>query len=210
MNGPAVSRSDGITVHLIPHTHWDREWYLPLALFQAKLVPVIDAALDLLERDPSQRITLDGQTVLLEDYFTFRPDARDRVRAQVERGALDIGPWYVLVDELIPSGESLVRNLLEGNADCAALGGRSNILYSPDASGRPAVLPPLAREFGLFASALWRGMGNPIGNDQDLYRWIAPDGAELTVYHLPPAGYEVGNSLRDDPSRWNGLLDALG
>ena len=205
-----VTRSDSPTVHLIPHTHWDREWYLPLPLFQARVVPIIDAALDLLERDPAQRVTLDGQTVLLEDYFTFRPDARDRVRAQVERGALEIGPWYVLADELIPSGESLVRNLLQGSADCAELGGRSNVLYSPDAFGHPAVLPSLAREFKLFAGALWRGMGNPAGKDQDLYRWIAADGAELAVYHLPPAGYETGNSLRYGPSRWEGLVDALG
>ena len=75
-----VRRSDSPTVHLIPHTHWDREWYLPLALFQAKLVPVLDEALELLESDATQRVTLDGQTVLLEDYFTFRPEARDRVR----------------------------------------------------------------------------------------------------------------------------------
>jgi len=205
-----VRRSDGPTVHLIPHTHWDREWYLPLVLFQARLVPIIDAALDLLERDPAQRVTLDGQTVLLEDYFTLRPDARDRLRSHVERGALEIGPWYVLADELIPSGESLVRNLLEGSADCADLGGRSDVLYSPDAFGHPAVLPSLAREFKLFAGALWRGLGNPVGKDQDLYRWIAPDGAELAVYHLPPAGYETGNSLRYGSSRWQELVDALG
>jgi alpha-mannosidase len=210
MSGQTVRRSDGPTVHLIPHTHWDREWYLPLALFQARLVPVVDAALDLLERDSSQRVTLDGQTVLLEDYFTLRPDARDRVRIQVERGALEVGPWYVLADELIPSGESLVRNLLEGTADCAGLGGRSDVLYSPDAFGHPAALPSLAREFGLFAGALWRGMGNPAGKDQDLYRWIGPDGAEVTIYHLPPAGYEVGNGLRENSSRWHSLVDALG
>ncbi|HKP28746.1 MAG TPA: glycoside hydrolase family 38 C-terminal domain-containing protein [Gemmatimonadales bacterium] len=209
MTGPTVSRSDGPTVHLIPHTHWDREWYLPLALFQARLVPVIDAALDLLERDSTQRVTLDGQTVLLEDYLTLRPDALARVRAQVERGALEIGPWYVLADELIPSGESLVRNLLEGSADSTRLGARSSVLYSPDAFGHPAVLPSLAREFDLFAAALWRGMGNPAGKDHDFYRWIAPDGAGLPVYHLPPAGYEVGNGLRDQPSRWHEMVDAL-
>ena len=52
-----VRRSDSPTVHLIPHTHWDREWYLPLALFQAKLVPVLDEALELLESDATQRVS---------------------------------------------------------------------------------------------------------------------------------------------------------
>ena len=207
---PTVRRSDGPTVHLIPHTHWDREWYLPLVSFQARLVPVIDAALDLLEGDPSRRITLDGQTVLLEDYLTLRPDAVERIRAQVVRGALEIGPWYVLTDELVPSGESLVRNLLEGSTDSATFGRRSEVLYSPDAFGHPGALPSLAREFGLTSAALWRGMGNPSGKDQDFYRWAAPDGAELMVYHLPPAGYEMGNGLGNDPSRWEGLVEAAG
>ena len=31
-----------VTFHLIPHTHWDREWYLTRAAFQARLVPVLD------------------------------------------------------------------------------------------------------------------------------------------------------------------------
>ena len=207
-DGQTDRRSDGPAVHLIPHTHWDREWYLPLASFQARLVPVLDAALDLLDGDVTQRITLDGQTVLLEDYFTLRPDAIERVRAHVTRGALEIGPWYVLGDELVPGGESLIRNLLEGSADASSLGGRSNVLYSPDAFGHPAVLPSLAREFGLSSGALWRGMGNPHGTDQDLYRWVAPDGAELVVHHLPPAGYTMGIGLSHDPARWDSLLQS--
>jgi alpha-mannosidase len=178
-------------------------------VFQARLVPVIDAALDLLDGDPDQRVTLDGQTVLLEDFLTLRPGAAARIRAHVERGALEIGPWYVLADELVPSGESLLRNLLEGGADSAGFGGRSSVLYSPDAFGHPGVLPSLAREFGLSGGALWRGLGNPSGRDQDLYRWTSPDGAELPVYHLPAAGYEVGIGLARDPARWDALLDDL-
>ena len=198
-----------MTFHLIPHTHWDREWYLPLPVFQSRLVTLIDDILDRLERDDTLRVTLDGQTVLLEDYLTFRPDAEARIRAQVSRGAMEIGPWYVLGDELIPSGESLVRNLLEGSADGARLGGRSDVLYSPDAFGHPAVLPSLAHEFGLSSGALWRGLGNPHGEDRDLYRWMAPDGSELLVYHLPTAGYEVGIGLSHDPTLWPALRDSL-
>lgn len=198
-----------MTFHFIPHTHWDREWYLPLPVFQARLVTLIDDALDRLERDETLRVTLDGQTVLLEDYLTYRPEAESRIRAQVARGALEIGPWYVLGDELIPSGESLIRNLLEGNADGSRFGGRSMVLYSPDAFGHPAVLPAIAREFGLSTGALWRGMGNPHDEDRDLYRWQAHDGSELLVYHLPAAGYEVGIGLSHDPSIWPTLRDSL-
>ena len=156
------------------------------------------------------RVTLDGQTVLLEDYLAFRPDAVERLRAQVSRGALEIGPWYVLADELIPSGESLIRNLLEGSADARRFGRRSDVLYSPDAFGHPAVLPcPRARVRTRPAARSGAAWVTPRDADRDLYRWAAHDGAELLVYHLAPAGYEVGIGLSHDPTTWPALRDSL-
>src|SRR6266576_1770178 len=105
----------GLIFHLIPHTHWDREWYLPRTAFQARLVPMLDDLMDRLASDPGYRtFLLDGQSVLLEDYLAVRPEREADVRALVKTGRLQVGPWYVLSDELIPSGEALVRNLLFG------------------------------------------------------------------------------------------------
>lgn len=184
-----------LTFHLILHTHWDREWYLPQAGFQPRLIAAVGAALDLLERDSTARFVLDGQTVLAEDALAVRPEWIPRVAAAVSAGALEVGPWYVLGDELVPSGESLIRNLLQGARDASALGDRMNVLYSPDAFGHPAILPTLAREFGIAAGVVWRGLGRPTGVDRDLYRWTGPDGAEMLVYHLPARGYEIGADL---------------
>src|SRR5438094_4570964 len=115
----------GLIFHLIPHTHWDREWYLPRAAFQARLVPALDDLLERLQADPSYRsFLLDGQTVLVADYLSARPEQEAEIRTLVKSGRLQIGPWYVLADELIPSGEALVRNLLLGAADAEGLGGR--------------------------------------------------------------------------------------
>ncbi len=187
------------TFHLIPHTHWDREWYLPRAAFLARLVPALDDLIDRLERQPAFRsFLLDGQTVLVEDYLRVRPEQTERVRALVHNGRLQVGPWYVLADELVPSGESLIRNLLLGQLDAARLGGRSDVLYSPDAFGHPAVWPGLAAEFGIGYGVLWRGLGGEAGQEGDLYRWRAPDGRAVLLYHLPPDGYEVGAALPAD------------
>src|SRR5213080_225834 len=184
----------GLIFHLIPHTHWDREWYLPAAAFQARLVAVVDELLERLHADPGYRsFLLDGQTVLLEDYLRARPE-----RAHVKTGRLQVGPWYVLADEQIPSGESLIRNLLLGAADAERLGGRLDVLYSPDAFGHPAVLPSLAREFGIKCGVLWRGLvggGGEPGQEHDFYRWSASDGRDVLVWHLPPQGYEIGATL---------------
>lgn len=185
-----------LVFHLIFHTHWDREWYLPEPQFRVRLVRMIDDLLDRFAREPGfESFLLDGQTILVEDYLGVRPDREAALRDTVGAGRLQVGPWYVLPDEQIPSGESLVRNLLAGRADAERLGRRLDVMYSPDAFGHPAMLPDLAREFGLSTGVVWRGLGD---SGRDLVRWRGPAGAGLVVYHLPPAGYEIGGSLPAD------------
>jgi len=200
--------------HLIPHTHWDREWYLPRAAFHARLVAMFDVLLERLQADGGFRsFLLDGQTILVEDYLRARPERDSEIKALVKTGRLQVGPWYVLADELIPSGESLIRNLLLGAADAERLGGRLDVLYSPDAFGHPAVLPSLAREFGIKFGVLWRGLGGDPGQDRDLYRWSGSDSRDLLLWHLPPQGYEIGAALPGGGARlpdiWTDVRAAL-
>lgn len=201
-----------LTFHLICHTHWDREWYLSRSAFTARLLPAVTAVLDGLSADRETRFLLDGQTILAEDVIAIDERLRTRVRHAVQSGQLETGPWYVLADEIIPSGESLVRNLLEGSADAAALGRRMPVLYSPDAFGHPASLPSIAADFGLVWGALWRGLA-PDGDDHDFYRWVTPDGRSLLIYHFPADGYEFGVDLLPDapnlPDRWRALRQRL-
>ncbi|HYT25966.1 MAG TPA: hypothetical protein VEP73_05730, partial [Actinomycetota bacterium] len=67
------------TVHLVPHTHWDREWYEPFQRFRMRLVDLLDRVLDRAEADPGFAFTLDGQTATIEDYLEIRPEAEGRV-----------------------------------------------------------------------------------------------------------------------------------
>ncbi len=189
-----------VTFHLIPHTHWDREWYRTRAAFRARLLTTFRAILDLLDGDPGARFTLDGQTVIVDDVLAAAPAWELSVARLVRQRRLAIGPWYVLADELLPAGESLLRNLLEGSRDAALLGGRMDVLYSPDAFGHPAVLPALAAEFGIASGVVWRGLMPSAGAERDCYRWQAPSGAEIVVHHLPRAGYESGAALLDPKS----------
>jgi alpha-mannosidase len=201
-------------IHLIAHTHWDREWYLPLGGFRGRLVPLVDALIARLSDDAGfPSFLLDGQTVHIEDYLTLRPECGDAVRRLVGAGRLRTGPWYVLVDEQIPCAESLVRNLLLGRRDLKALGGASGVLYSPDAFGHPALLPQLSQGFGIDRAVLWRGLGDGATEGRDLVRWMGPDGSSVALYHLPPDGYEVGSNLLvpDDrlPAAWERVADAV-
>src|SRR5881396_3192355 len=175
----------GLIFHLIPHTHWDREWYLSRAPLQARLVGVVDDLIARLQADPAYRsFLLDGQTILAEDYLRARPDREADVRALVKTGRLQLGPWYVLPDEQIPSGEGLVRNLLLGAADAERLGGRLDVLYSPDAFGHPAAWPTLAREFGIRYGVMPEG----VGRVQDVEPSAQPlrvGGPEQQIPHQP-------------------------
>src|SRR5213083_672869 len=204
----------GLIFHLIPHTHWDREWYLSRAPLQARLVGVVDDLIARLQADPAYRsFLLDGQTILAEDYLRARPEREGDVKALVKTNRLQLGPWYVLPDELIPSGESLVRNLLLGAADAERLGGRLDVVYSPDAFGHPAALPTLGREFGMKVGVLWRGMGREPGQEPDFFRWRGTDGKDILVWHLPPDGYEIGAGLPGSGARlpdvWTQVRAAL-
>src|SRR5207302_1104695 len=61
--------------------------------------------------------------------------------------------------------------------------------------------PTLAREFGIRYGVVWRGLGGESGQERDLYRWRGLDGKEVLLWHLPPAGYEVGATLSAEAER---------
>src|SRR6476646_5556339 len=102
-----------LDVHVVTHTHWDREWYQPMERFRQRLVALVDELLD----DPpgiDESFLLDGQAIIIEDYLDVRPERAEELRGLLKDGRLEAGPWYVLADELNPSGEALVRNLFAG------------------------------------------------------------------------------------------------
>src|SRR5580700_6434592 len=87
-------------VAIVPHTHWDREWYKPFQGFRLDLVPMVDGLLELLESDPSYTtFMLDGQMAMVDDYLEVRPDAEPRLVSLATSGRVSVGPWYVLMDE---------------------------------------------------------------------------------------------------------------
>jgi len=183
---------------VVSHTHWDREWYRTHEQFRYRLVRLVDRLLDLLDSEPAFRhFTLDGQTVVVDDYLEVRPAARERIAKRVREGRLLVGPWYVLPDEWLVSGEALIRNLRFGLARGDALGGAMRLGYVPDQFGHVGQLPQIFAGFGFDAAVLWRGVGTDV--DRTPFAWEAPDGTRLLCVYLPQ-GY--GNAAQlpvDDP-----------
>ncbi|MBM6979855.1 MAG: hypothetical protein I3J03_09110 [Actinomyces succiniciruminis] len=188
---------------IIPHTHWDREWYEPHDVFRARLIPVIDRLLTLLDDDEEYRFTLDGQTAMVEDYLAIRPENAGKLRAAVTRGQLAVGPFAILMDEFCCDGETMVRNLERGIRAARAIGGEMRVGYLPDMFGHAAQMPQILKGFGLTDAALWRGA--PAAVDTDAFRWRALDGSEVRVEYLWD-GYGSALKLFDPPDRVDRLV----
>jgi len=172
---------------VVPHTHWDREWYLPFEAFRLRLGLVVDGVLDTLEKDPSfTSFTLDGQAIVLEDYLEIRPESESRLRELLAAGRLEVGPSYVLPDEILVGGESLVRNLLLGRRVCRRFGVEpSGAGYLPDSFGHPAQLPQILAGFGIHTFLFSRGMGDEIEDVGVVFRWRAGP-AEIVACQMLP------------------------
>ena len=185
-------------VHVVPHTHWDREWYLPFPAFRIRLDRLIAALLDEMERAAGLRFTLDGQLACVEDYLELRPEDEPRLRALVEDGRLSIGPWYTLVDEFLVSGESIVRNLELGIERGHRLGGVMPVGYLPDSFGHIAQMPQILSRAGIEDAVVWRGV--PAIIERHSFRWESPDGSAVRAEYLP-LGYGNAAHLLDPPAR---------
>ncbi|MEW6252757.1 MAG: glycosyl hydrolase-related protein, partial [Planctomycetota bacterium] len=159
------------------------------------------------ERDLEYRFyQLDGQSVVLEDYLEIRPEQRARIRALVQAGRLAAGPWYVMPDEFIVSGESLVRNMQLGHRVAGEFGPPLKIGFVCDIFGHNSQLPQLFRSFGIDTAVVWRGTNFP--KHPALFRWQAADGSEVLAYTFEDRGY--GHWLFDvrrPALRANGKLD---
>lgn len=194
-----------VVVHLVPHTHWDREWYLPFERFRLRLVDLIDGLLDEMARDPRVRFTLDGQTATVDDYLRFRPDAEPRLAALVAEGRLAVGPWTILMDEFLVSGETIVRNLESGIRRARGLGRELAVGYLPDMFGHIAQMPQLLVRAAIADAVVWRGV--PAAIDRHVFTWRSPDGSAVRTEYLYQ-GYGQARDVFALAERIEARLDA--
>ncbi len=146
---------------IVPETHWDREWYLTFQEFRARLVLMMDKLLYILKTDADYKnFVLDGQTIPLEDYLEVRPEKEEEIKEYVKQGRLSIGPMYILPDEFLVSGESLIRNLMIGHQISRKFGNIMKAGYIPDPFGHIAQLPQIIHSFEIPSVLFWRGFGN--------------------------------------------------
>ena len=178
------------TVHIISHSHWDREWYQSFETHRMKLIELVDNILDKAENDPEfGGFFLDGQVIAIDDYLEIRPEKRAQVEKCIREGKIQTGPWYILQDEFLTSGEACVRNLQVGMQEAEQYGAVGNVGYFPDAFGNAGQMPQVLKQAGMEAVVFGRGV-KPIGPNNEVtggqyestyseMMWESPDGTKL-------------------------------
>ncbi|WP_067467909.1 alpha-mannosidase [Actinomadura macra] len=201
---------------VVPHTHWDREWYLPFQRFRLRLVSLLDGVVDRMAADPRWRFTLDGQMAAVDDYLEIRPERREEIAELVRDGRLAVGPWQILHDEFLCSGENIVRNLELGLRRAEELGAAMMVGYLPDQFGHCAQTPQILRQAGLEHACVWRGVPSRVRSRS--FAWEAPDGTAVRTQYLPEGGYgnaasmfeEFGDGAALLPGRAAGFAASMG
>ena len=173
---------------IVQETHWDREWYISFQEFRARLVLMMDKLLKILKNDPTYKnFTLDGQTIPIEDYLEVRPEAEVEIKKYVNEKRLSIGPMYILPDEFLISGESMIRNLLIGHQIAKKFGRIMKTGYIPDPFGHIAQLPQILSSFEIPSVLFARGFGDEfeMNNLNMEFIWNAPGkAASIVAIHL--------------------------
>ena len=178
-------------VFVVPHTHWDREWFFTSDQAKVYLLKDLKDVLDHLEASGQYgSFLLDGQSSLIEDYLNWRPQERKRVEKLVKEKKLILGPWYTQTDQYLASGESIINNLRIGMKQSDELGGHMNIAYVPDSFGQESSMPQIYQQLGIDDAVLYRGFSLD-DTKQSEFTWQGEDGSEISVFRMA-CGYFIG------------------
>ena len=178
-------------VFVVPHTHWDREWFFTSDQAKVYLLKDLKDVLDHLEASGQYgSFLLDGQSSLIEDYLNWRPQERNRVEKLVKEKKLILGPWYTQTDQYLASGESIINNLRIGMKQSDELGGHMNIAYVPDSFGQESSMPQIYQQLGIDDAVLYRGFSLD-DTKQSEFTWQGEDGSEISVFRMA-CGYFIG------------------
>jgi hypothetical protein len=164
----------------------DIEWYMPLRSFRFWTQEALDRLLSTPDAE-AVPYTLDGQIFPLLSYLETSPHRLQEIKAAVGTGKLSAGPFYTQFDELLPSGEGMVRNCLYGVKTSEQFGGPMRVGYLPDNFGHPGQLPQILRGFGIDSLLFMRGMPYVTEDFPDEFTLEGLDGSELLAVHFRDA-----------------------
>lgn len=204
---PALSCRNGSTAPMMwifGQSHIDLSWLWTIEETKHKSLRTYANQLALMEEYPEYRFLL-CEPALLEMLKTQDADCWLRVKEAVKNGQIiPEGAFYVECDTNIPSGESLIRQLLLGKRWYTEnLGIESKVAWQPDTFGFSAVLPQILKKMDVpyFASQkLTRADPESQRFPYQHFIWEGMDGSEVFALN-----FSKNNSMIDPVSfqkRW--------
>lgn len=203
------------TLHIISHLDWEREGIETFEIQRARLLNTLTRLTNAMSSTAEgeailKHFMLGGQTVILEDVNAVRPDLVALLSIYNAGGKLAVGPWYVQVDGMMVSGESLIRNLLLGRTDSKQQGTKPMpVAYMPDICEHTAQLPQILQSFDIDSAFLCHErtmMPLP-------FRWEALDGSSVLVMNYQQADstaeaiQQQQEGQPDGPFLWMNRID---
>ena len=166
-------------IMVVSNTHWDREFRFSFEKTRHNLVRMLDTTIDILDSDPSYHsFTMDGHTIMIEDYLEIRPERTEQVKRLISEGRLIIGPYYTLPEEYSLGHESLVRNLIYGRKIMNKYGAKhSTVAYTPASWGQTGQYPQILADFGMNKMMFYRGVSHDEADAE--YIWQGVDGTKM-------------------------------
>jgi alpha-mannosidase len=182
-------------VSAVGHAHIDTAWLWPLRETVRKCARTFSTAVGLMDEYPDYRFACSQaqQYAWMKDRY---PDLYRRMKEKVARGQLEpVGSMWVEADCNIPSGESLVRQILHGKRFFAQeLGRDTTEVWLPDVFGYPGSLPQIMRQAGIdrfLTQKLSWNQYNVLPHHS--FVWEGIDGSRVFT-HFPPADTYNGNA----------------
>jgi alpha-mannosidase len=186
-----LTHTNGTRAHAIAaigHAHIDTAWLWPLEETYRKTVRTFSSQTRYMDDYPEYRFAC-SQAQQYAWIKERNPDLWQRMRTKVEAGQIvPVGGSWVEPDCNLPSGESLLRQLIHGQRFFEdEFGIRCREFWSPDAFGYCNQLPQLLRLAGLTRfmtqKLSWNKFNLP---DHSTFVWQGLDGSEVLA-HYPPA-----------------------
>lgn len=179
--------SQNLTVlHVINHTHWDREWFAPYMFTERWIPRLIHNLSEVVAGNSEYQFLFDGQTMVIDDLKATDKDAYQTACQLIRDHNLAVGPYYSQNDMRMSGPESLIRNLRIGTAKVRELGGPANFTaWGVDIFGHISQSPQIHSMFGIHNVFLWRGPDKL----EPFFWWKGADGTTMLAVSLFAGGY---------------------
>lgn len=180
-------------VHVVPHSHYDAIWiFSKEENFDINCNYIIKKAIEILKTEKDFKFIIE-QTYLLENIEISYPELFSEIKRFVQDGRIEIaGGEYLMSDVMLPSGEVLIREILEGKNYVKEKFGKDIVVsWGADEFGYNAQWPQILKESGYKYFAFRRGVTEPLISE---FYWRGIDGTSI-LSHWMPLGYRAGLDL---------------